>query len=175
MAKLGSRFVATIMKLMVSNVQYLVWILRGTVHQRRNMTCTFLQRILIASALWIVPAPYVAQAALSEEKAIELANKEIVKWGVTLSGWESSLDKNRRDWQLTRESWEKWVATVGKGRAIETNARIAELENSMKGREVWSVVYNRKVPPGTKVFHTHAIVFLDATTGDVIAVVNPEE
>ncbi len=139
------------------------------------MIAPILQRVLLMSALFIFPVIYVAHAALSEETAIKLANKEIVKWGVTLSDWESSLDKDRRDWQLTRESWEKWVKTVGKGRAAETNARIAEIENSMNGREVWSVVYNRKVPPGAKVFHTHAIVFLDAANGDVIAVINPEE
>ncbi len=139
------------------------------------MMSTFLQRTLMAGVLLIVQAPYLAYAALAEEQAIALANKEIVKWGVALSDWESMIDKDRRDWQLTRESWEQWVKTVGKGRVAETNARIAEIENSLKGREVWSVVYNRKVPPGTKVFHTHAIVFLDATTGDVIAVVNPEE
>lgn len=139
------------------------------------MKLVFLQRIFLASALLIILVPYVAHAALSEEQAIVLANKEIVKWGVTLTGWESIVDKDRRDWQLTRESWEEWVKTIGKGRTEETNARIAEIENSMKGREVWSVVYNRKIPPGAKVFHTHAIVFIDATTGEIIAVVNPEE
>ena len=54
-------------------------------------------------------------------------------------------------------------------------ARIEEIENAIKGKEVWLVVYRAVVPPGQKVFHTHAIVFLDAKTGDVLPIKHQEE
>jgi hypothetical protein len=139
---------------------------------RRDMIPTFLQRILIASSLLIILTPYVAHAALSEEQAIALANKELVKWRVHLPSWTVELQKSRTEWERKRSSWEEYTI---KTNSTWPKARIAEIEKAMTGKEVWSVVYNRKVPPDAKVFHTHAIVFLDATTGEVLAVINPEE
>jgi hypothetical protein len=116
-----------------------------------------------------------ASAEISDNQALELANKEIVKFYVDLQQWDAHIDKTLQDWRLTRDSWENWVKSFAKGRAAETNARIAEIEAAIKGKEVWLVVYNRKVPPGMRIRHTHAIIFLNAENGEVLAVINQEE
>jgi hypothetical protein len=136
------------------------------------MKPTFLLRILIASALLIVTAIHVVHAALSEEQAIALANKALVKWGVDSPSWTVELQKSRTEWEKKRKSWEEYTKNTN---STWPKARIAEIDEALKGKEIWSVVYNRNTPPGVKAFHPHAIVFLDTTTGEVLAVINPEE
>jgi hypothetical protein len=116
-----------------------------------------------------------ASAEISDQQALDSANKEIVKFHVNPPHWDMHIDKTLQDWRITRDSWENWVNTVAKGRAADTYARIAEIEAAIKGKEVWLVVYKKLVPPGVRVFHTHAVVFLDATSGEVLAIINPEE
>jgi|CXWL01.1.fsa_nt_gi hypothetical protein len=124
---------------------------------------------------WIVSVPACAIAELSDRQAIAIANKEMEKFDVDPSGWTVRLDKDRHEWQRTRESWERWVETEARGRTADTKARIEEIETVMKGKEVWLAVYNRIVPPGQRVRHSHAIVFLDVKAANILAVINPEE
>jgi hypothetical protein len=75
-------------------------------------------------------------AEISDHQALELANKEIVKFYVDLQQWDAHIDKTLQDWRLKRDSWENWVKTFAKGRAAETSACIAEIEAAIKGKEV---------------------------------------
>ncbi len=131
--------------------------------------------ILSTIFFMLAGGPLRASGEISDQQALELANKEIVKFYVDPKHWDVHIDKTLQDWKLTRDSWEKWVNTLATGMAAETRARIAEIETAIKGKAVWLVVYNLKVPPGKRILHAHAIVFLDAETGEVLAVVNPEE
>lgn len=119
--------------------------------------------------------PLRAAGEISEPQAIELANKEIVKYYVSSAQWNVSAEKDRHDWRVTREAWEKWVATVARGRAADTHARIEQIEPAIKGKDVWFVTYNRIIPPGQVPRHSHAIVFLDAKTSEILDVIHPEE
>ena len=130
---------------------------------------------LAMSMGWLLSLPSCAIAELSDQQAIAIANKEMAKFDVDPAGWVIRLDKDSHDWQRTRESWERWIETAGKGRAADTKARIGVIEGAMKGKDIWLVVYNRAIPPGKHVLHNHAIVFLDSRTGKVLSVINPEE
>ena len=143
----------------------------------RSIVCHTLSLLgfLVMTVFGIFSVPACAIAELSDQQAIVIANKEMAKFDVDPARWDVRLEKDRHDWQQTRESWEKWIATEARGRTADTRARIEEIETAMKRKEVWLVVYNRKVPPGQRVRHSHAIVFLDAKTGNILAVINPEE
>jgi hypothetical protein len=119
--------------------------------------------------------PTKALAAITDQQASAIADKAILKFGIGPPYWTSQLEKSPDDWYRTRASWEKWLSTQGMERSADTKARIEEIENAIKGKEVWLVVYRAVVPPGQKVFHTHAIVFLDAKTGDVLPIKHQEE
>ena len=131
--------------------------------------------IALAICLLLVWSSTEALAEISDEQALAIADKAIAKFRIGAPYWTSQLDKNLEDWHKTRASWEKWFSTQGKGRTADTKARIDEIENAIKGKEVWLVVYRAVVPQGRKVFHTHAIVFLDAKTGDVLDIKHQEE
>ena len=85
------------------------------------------------------------------------------------------MEKNLADWYLTRASWEKRIRAASKGRSEEITARIGEIENALKGKDVWLVVYRYPVHPAQRILHTHAIVFLDSKTGDVLEIIYSEE
>jgi len=119
--------------------------------------------------------PLHAVGEISESQAIELANKEAEKYHIHPAQWTIRAEKDPREWHVARKDWEHWVATVARGEAAHTNARIAKIENAIKGREVWFVTYKRIIPPGQVPHHSEAIVFLDAQTGTILDVINPEE
>jgi hypothetical protein len=85
------------------------------------------------------------------------------------------VDKNLEDWNLTRASWEKRIRAASKGRSEDIKARMREIENAIQGKEVWLIVYRYPVHPAQRILHTHAIVFLDSKTGDVLEIIHPEE
>lgn len=116
-----------------------------------------------------------ALAEITDKQALAIADKAVLKFGIGAPYWTSQLEKTLDDWYRTRASWEKWFRTQGKERTDDAKARIAEIEDALEGKKVWSVVYRAVVPPGQLIFHTHAIVFLDANTGDVLEIINQEE
>jgi len=119
--------------------------------------------------------PTKALAAITDQQALAIADKAILKFGIGPPYWTSQLEKSLDDWYRTRASWEKWFIRQPKERTAETKARIDEIESAIGGKEVWLVVYRAAVSPGQWVFHTHAIVFLDAKTGNVLNIINQEE
>jgi hypothetical protein len=108
-------------------------------------------------------------------QAVAIADKAIVRYRVQVPPWVSKVDKNLEDWDLTRASWEKRIRAAGKGRSEDIKARIREIENAIKGKDVWLVVYRYPVHPAQRILHTQAIVFLDSKTGDVLEIIHPEE
>ncbi len=44
----------------------------------------------------------------------------------------------------------------------------------MAGRHVKAVVYNLVLPPGERALHPNAMVFVDANSGKVLAIIAPE-
>jgi hypothetical protein len=130
---------------------------------------------LLSMVMVLACSPLRALGEISESQAIELANKEVEKYYINPAQWHIRAEKDRREWQATREAWEHWVATVARGGVAVYNARIAKIENAIKGREVWFVTYKRIIPPGQVPHHSEAIVFLDAQTGQILDVKNQEE
>lgn len=130
----------------------------------------FLFMAMNLCGLFTVPACAIEK--LSDEQAIAIANKEIAKFNVDPSGWKVSLDKSGDEWVRKRRSWEDYLKSTS---VTWPRDRIAEIEMAMKGKDIWLVVYDRLVPPGKRILHTHAIVFLDSKAGNILAVINPEE
>jgi hypothetical protein len=109
---------------------------------------------------------------ISDEQALKIANKAISKFDVHSPQWVAHLDKTLKAWTLKRHSWEEYLAST---KETWPRKRIEKIDAALKGKEVWLVAYNRLVSPGIKVFHTNVIVFLDAQTGAVLEIINPEE
>jgi hypothetical protein len=119
--------------------------------------------------------PTEAFADISVGQALAIADKAIVRHGVHVPPWVSKVDKVLEDWHLTRASWEKRIRVAAKGRSEEIEARIVEIEKAIKGKDVWLVVYRYPANPAQRVLLTHAIVFLDSKTGDVLEIIHPGE
>lgn len=128
--------------------------------------------LLVMSMGWLFTLPACAVAELSDHQAITIANKEMAKFDVDPSRWKVYIDKNGEDWVHKRRSWEDYMKSTS---VTWPRDRIAEIEMATKGKDIWLVIYDRLIPPGKRILHTHAIVFLDAKNGDILAVINPEE
>ena len=135
----------------------------------------WLKMVVLGSYLLLGWSSTEAFAEIPEWQAVDIADKAIVKYRIQVPPWVSKVEKNLEDWYLTRASWEKRIRTAGKGRSEEIKARIGEIENAIRGKVVWLVVYRYPVHPAQRILHTHATVFLDAKTGDVLGITYPEE
>jgi hypothetical protein len=131
--------------------------------------------ITLGAFLVIACARTEAFAEIPEWQAVSIADKAIARYQVYVPPWVSKVEKNLADWYLTRASWEKRIKAASKGRSEEIKARIGEIENALKGKDVWLVVYRYPVHPAQRILHTHAIVFLDSKTGDVLEIIYSEE
>ena len=119
--------------------------------------------------------PTEALAKIPEWQAVAIADKAIVRHGVHVPPWVSKLEKDLEDWHRTRASWEKRLRVAAKGPSEVIEARIEKIEKAIKGKDVWLVVYRYPVHPAQRVLLTHAIVFLDSKTGDVLEIIHPGE
>ena len=119
--------------------------------------------------------PTEAFAEILEGQAYAVADKAMVKYRVHVPPWVSKVEKDLEDWHLTRASWEKRIRVVGKGQSEAIKARIGKIENAIKGKDVWLVVYRYPEHSAQRILHTHAIVFLDSKTGDVLEIMHREE
>ena len=131
--------------------------------------------ITLGALLVLAWARIEAFAEIPEWQAVAIADKAIVRYRVQVPPWVSKVEKNLEDWHLTRASWEKRIRAATKGRSKDIKARIGEIENAIKGKDVWLVVYRYPVHPAQRILHTHAIVFLDSKTGDVLEIIYSEE
>jgi hypothetical protein len=129
----------------------------------------------LGACLLLAWDPTEAFAEISIEQALAIADKAIVRYRVHVPPWVSKVDKNLKDWDLTRASWEKRIIAEGKGPSKYIKAHIGEIENAINGKDVWLVVYRYPVHPAQRILYTHAIVFLDSKTGDVLEIIHPEE
>jgi predicted GH43/DUF377 family glycosyl hydrolase len=119
--------------------------------------------------------PTEAFAEILEGQAYAIADKAIVKYRVHVPPWVSKLEKDLEDWHRTRASWERRIRVVGKAQSEAIEARIGKIENAIKGKDVWLVVYRYPEHSAQRTLHTHAIVFLDSKTGDVLEIIHREE
>ena len=120
-------------------------------------------------------APTGAFAEILEGQAYAIADKTIAKYGVHVPPWRSKVEKDLQEWYLTRASWEKRLRLVGKGHSEAIKARIGKIENAIKGKDVWLIVYRYPEHSAQRILHTHAIVFLDSQNGDVLDIIHREE
>jgi len=119
--------------------------------------------------------PTEAFAKIPEWQASAIADKAMVRHGVHVPPWVSKVEKDLQDWHLTRASWEKRVRVVAKGESEAIETRIGEIEKAIRGKDVWLVVYRYPVHPAQRTLLTHAIVFLDSETGEVLEIIHPGE
>jgi len=119
--------------------------------------------------------PTEAFAEILDGQAYAIADKAIVKYRVHVPPWVSKVEKDLEDWHRTRASWEKRIRVVGKGQYQAIQARIGKIENAIKGKDVWLVIYRYPEHSAQRTLHTHAIVFLDSKTGDVLEIMHREE
>lgn len=119
----------------------------------------------------LLSVPTICSAEISEQDAIERANKAVSKFDVRPPKWLVQVDKDGKAWELTRSRWkEKQTPAVRK----EVAENIAEIEATLKDRKVWTIIYKRLVPPGKVVFDNEALVFLDSTNGEILSIINQE-
>jgi predicted GH43/DUF377 family glycosyl hydrolase len=119
--------------------------------------------------------PTEAFAEILEKQAYAIADKAMVKHRVHAPPWVSKVEKDLEDWHRTRASWEKRIRVVGKSQFEAIQARIGKIEYAIKGKDVWLVIYRYPEHSAQRTLHTHAIVFLDSQTGDVLEIIHREE
>jgi hypothetical protein len=114
-------------------------------------------------------------AEIREWQAVDIADKAMDRHGVHVPPWVSKVEKDLEDWHRTRASWEKQLRVAPKARSEAIEARIGAIEQAIKGKDVWLVVYRYPLHPAQRTLLTHAIVFLDSKTGEVLEIIHPGE
>jgi len=142
-----------------------------TIHSPSNP----ITALTLGACLLLAWDPTEAFAEILEGQAYAIADKAIVKYRVHVPPWVSKLEKDVEDWHRTRASWERRIRLVGKGQSEAITAHIGKIENAIKGKDVWLVVYRYPEHSAERILHTHAIVFLDSKTGDVLEIIHREE
>jgi len=142
-----------------------------TLHLPSNPITTF----ILGACFLLALAPTKAFAEILEGQAYAIADKAIVRHGVHVPPWVSKLEKDLEDWHRTRASWEKRLRLESKGRSEAIEARIGKIENAIKGKDVWLVVYRYPEHSAQRISQTHATVILDSKTGDVLEIIHPGE
>ena len=130
---------------------------------------------ILGACFLLAWAPTGAFAEILEAQAYAIANKAMVKYRVHVPPWASKVEKDLQEWYLTRSSWERRLRLVGKDHSEAIKARIGKIENAIKGKDVWSIVYRYPGHSAQRTVHTHAIVFLDSRNGDVLEIIHREE
>jgi len=131
----------------------------------------FLALLLFAILGGLLTFPFPAYCEITEQQAIARADQAISKFDVLSPAWSSQVDKAGKAWAMRRSRLKARQNQVVRD---EVAKEIAEIEATLVGRAFWTIVYTRNVPPGTKVFDTEALVFVDSTTGAVLSLINQE-
>lgn len=124
----------------------------------------------------MLACPICVKAEVSEQVVVEAATRFLVKDGVLPPEWTFQVDKDLQRWRHVKAQWQKSLANERKlGREdAELESWLARMESVMAGKQVWAVVYKLTLPPGEQAFHHNATVFVDADSGRVLAIIEPE-
>ena len=139
--------------------------------------------LLIAQVLI---CPLTVGAEITGDRAVQAANKAVVgdeqfppEWTLSVSKniqWAVSLDKDLKMWQHIKAGWQKRSAReqqLGK----EDDAFgpwLTRMESVLVGKNVWGVVYKAVSQSKQLLLHPDAMVFVDADSGKVLAIISPE-
>ena len=134
---------------------------------------TWLSTVVLSCVL---ASPVCAVAEISKQTAIESAHKAIAKYGVTPSRWTFYVEKELQRWLWLKSRWqESSIREKQLGREdTDFGPWLAQMESVMEGKRVWAVIYKLTLSPGEKEFHPNAMVFVDADSGSVLALIEPE-
>ena len=134
---------------------------------------TWLYTAILFSAL---AYPVCAVAQISEHAATESADMVMARYGVVPPLWTSYIDHDLDRWQYIKALWQKRSATEKQLGREDTDFGpwLLKMESALAGRRVWAVVYKLTLPAGERAFHQNAMAFIDADTGVVLALIEPE-
>jgi|LNFM01.2.fsa_nt_gb hypothetical protein len=115
-------------------------------------------------------------AEITDERTIQSANKAFVGAERLPPEWSFHLDKQLEQWHWLKARWQECsVKDKQLGREDTVcGPELAQMESALAGRHVWAVVYKLVLPPGERAFHPNAMVFVDANSGKVLAIIAPE-
>lgn len=133
-------------------------------------------QITVILLLSLVASPACVGVEIREERAIQSANKAFGGDESLLPEWTFYLDKKLERWHWLKTRWQECSIKDKKLGREDTvcGPDLAQMESAIAGRHVWSVVYKRVLVPGEEVFHPNAMVFVDADSGKVLAIIAPE-
>jgi len=100
----------------------------------------------------------------------------MARYGVVPPLWTSYIDHDLDRWQYIKALWQKRSATEKQLGREDTDFGpwLIKMESALAGRRVWAVVYKLTLPAGERAFHQNAMAFIDADTGVVLALIEPE-
>lgn len=124
----------------------------------------------------VLASPIYVAAEVSEKMAIESAHTAIATFGVTPSQWTFYVEKDHRTLQDYKTRWqERSLKEKQLGREdTDFGPWLARMESVTEGKRVWTVIYKLKLSPGQRALHPNAMVFIDADSGKVLALIEPE-
>ena len=129
-----------------------------------------------AALICVLTGPIFAAAEISEQMAIESAHKAIAKYAVTPARWTFYVEKDLRTLQFYKSRWQE-SSLIERRLGLEDTdfgPWLAQMESVTEGKRVWAVIYKLTLSPGERAFHPNATVFLDADSGRVLALIEPE-
>lgn len=129
-----------------------------------------------AALICVLTDSVFAAAEISEQMAIESAHKAIAKYGVTTSRWTFHVEKDLRTLRDYKSRWaERSLKEQRLGREdTDFGPWLSQMESVTEGKHVWAVIYKLILSPGERAFHPNAMVFVDADSGKVLALIEPE-
>jgi hypothetical protein len=126
--------------------------------------------------LFLLTASACVGAEITDERTIQSANRAFVGEERLPPEWTFYLDKKLERWHWLKARWEECSVKDKKLGREDTvcGPELAQMESAMAGKHVWAVVYKLVLPPGERAFHPNAMVFVDANSGKVLAIIAPE-
>lgn len=131
---------------------------------------------LTITLLALFAGPACVAAEITDERAIQSANIAFVGAERVSPEWTFHLDKKLERWDWLKARWQECSVKdkkLGREDAV-CGPDLAQMESAMAGRHVWAVVYKRVLSPGEFSFHPNAMVFVDADSSKVLAIITPE-
>jgi hypothetical protein len=106
--------------------------------------------------------------AIPQEQAIKIANRAVAEldpWYSDLSRFDIKIDDDQKHWK-------DYQSEVLSSQPREgAKQKFAELNARLNGKIVWLVNYSPKQKPGSTIMDGGADVWVDATTGQVLAII----
>lgn len=133
-------------------------------------------QITVILLLSLVASPACVGAEITEERAIQSANKAFAGEERLPPEWTVRLDKALQRWDHIKSLWQKASAKEKQLGREDTDFGpwLAQMESALAGKHVWAAVYKRVLTPGDDGFHPNGMVLVDADSGKVLAIVTPE-